>query len=138
MISRPTFSTFTHAYHAVLAQVRNHPEHSTSTRTKTALETTNVSFTLRNPMDRTPYIAARRANIIFNHAEALWYLTGRDDLDMIAHYAPVLRRLSVDSRTLTGTAYGPRLFGPQEPDGRSQFDRVIDLLRDDPTANAPP
>jgi thymidylate synthase len=68
---------------------------------------------------------------VFNHAEALWYLSGRDDLAMIAHYAPRLRGFSADGHRLTGTAYGPRLFGPA-PDGSSQFDRVIALLRADP------
>lgn len=132
MISGPTFQSFALAYRAVLAHIRDTPRYATSARTKSALETTNVSFTIRNPADRTPYLATRRSNIIFNHAEALWYLTGRDDLDMIAHYAPVLRNLSTDGHTLTGTAYGPRLFGATAPDGRSQFDRVIDLLREDP------
>jgi thymidylate synthase len=87
---------------------------------------------LTNPVDRTPYLAARKANIVFNYAEALWYLAGRADLDMIGYYAPRLRRLSADGGRLTGTAYGPRLFCPTEPDGRSQFDRVIELLRTDP------
>ena len=68
---------------------------------------------------------------MFSHAEALWYLSGRDDLAMIAHYAPRLRGFSADGHRLTGTAYGPRLFGAG-PDGTSQFDRVIALLRDDP------
>jgi thymidylate synthase len=68
---------------------------------------------------------------VFNHAEALWYLSGRDDLAMIGHYAPRLRLFSTDGQRLTGTAYGPRLFGPG-PDGASQFGRVIALLRADP------
>ncbi len=68
---------------------------------------------------------------MFCHAEALWYVSGRDDLAMIAHYAPRLRALSADGARLTGTAYGPRLFRPG-PDGASQFDRVIALLRADP------
>ncbi|GAA1381302.1 hypothetical protein GCM10009661_57550 [Catellatospora chokoriensis] len=42
--------------------------------------------------------------------------------------------LSADSTTLTGTAYGPRLFVPAEPDGLSQFDRVLRLLCTDPDA----
>jgi len=132
MITGPIFDTFTDAYLTVLREIHDEPHHSTVTRGKTALETPNVSFTIRDPIARTPYLAARRANIVFNHAEALWYLSGRDDLDMIAHYAPQLRGLSEDGTTLTGTAYGPRLFAPSGPDGRTQFDRVLALLRDDP------
>jgi len=132
MITGPRYIAFTEAYLAVLREIRQTPQHHTQTRAKTAMETINVSFTLLRPIARTPYIAARKANIVFHHAELLWYLTGRDDLDMIAHYAPSLRPLSADGQTLTGTAYGPHLFAPTKPDNRSQFDRVIDLLRRDP------
>ena len=72
-----------------------------------------------------------KANVVFNRAEALWYLSGRDDLEMISHYAPRLRRFSADGQRLTGTAYGPRLFG-QCAGGGSQFDRAAALLRADP------
>jgi thymidylate synthase len=132
MITGPVFETFADAYFAVLREINDRPSYSTATRAKTAIEIPNVSFTVRDAIARTPYLAARRANIVFNHAEALWYLSGRDDLDMIAHYAPRQRGLSENGTTLTGTAYGPRLFGASPPDGRSQFDRMMALLRDDP------
>ncbi|BCB88872.1 hypothetical protein Psuf_061850 [Phytohabitans suffuscus] len=132
MITGPVFATFTDAYLAVLGEIHHRHSYSTATRGKTAIETPNVSFTIVDPVARTPYLATRRANVVFNHAEALWYLAGRDDVDMIAHYARRLRALSTDGKTLTGTAYGPRLFRPSDPDGRSQFDRVLTLLRNDP------
>lgn len=132
MITGPVFGTFTDAYLAVLHEIHDQPSYSTVTRAKTAMEIPNVSFTIQDPIARTPYLAARRANIVFNHAEALWYLSGRDDLAMIAHYVPRLRGPSENGTTLTGTAYGPRLFGSSPPDGRSQFDRILALLRDDP------
>jgi thymidylate synthase len=56
---------------------------------------------------------------------------GRDDLAMIAYYAPRLRHMSTDGQRLTGTAYGARLFR-SGPGGASQFERVIALLRADP------
>ena len=43
----------------------------------------------------------------------------------------VSRGIGSDGQRLTGTAYGPRLFRP-DPDGTSQFDRVLTLLRADP------
>jgi thymidylate synthase len=132
VITGPVYATFTDAYLAVLGDIYQRPSYSTSTRGKTATEEINVSFTIANPVARTPYLAARRANVVFNHAEALWYLAGRDDLDMIAHYARRLRGLSTDGKALTGTAYGPRLFRPSDPDGLGQFDRVLNLLRTDP------
>jgi thymidylate synthase len=130
-ISGPEFATFAAAYLAVLSRVTCCSQYETVARGNAAREVLNVSFTVRDPLSRSPYLAARRANIVFNHAEALWYLSGRDDLAMIAHYAPRLRSFSADGLRLAGTAYGPRLFSP-EPDGGSQFDRVIALLRADP------
>ena len=132
MITGPTFTTFADAYLAVLEDIYHRPVYSTATRGKTATEAINASFTIANPVARTLYLAARRPNIVFNHAEALWYLSGRNDLDMIAHYARRLRGLSTDGKSLTGTAYGPRLFRPTHPDGYSQFDQILELLRNDP------
>jgi thymidylate synthase len=132
VITGPTFDTFTDAYRAVLAHVRHCPQYTTPTRAKSAIEATNVSFTISNPVARTPYVAARRTNIVFNHAEVLWYLSGRDDAATMVYYAPTLAKLSGDGKTLTGTAYGPRLFAPSTVDGLSQFERVLRLVRDDP------
>lgn len=134
MITGPSFDTFQPAYLAVLRHVLTSPDFLTATRAKTAQESINVSFTIRQPVARTAYLSARGANIVFNHAESLWYLAGRDDLDMIAYYAPTLRKLSTDGQRLTGTAYGPRLFGRDSEDGLSQFDRVLRLLAADPDA----
>jgi thymidylate synthase len=130
-VTSPGFATFTDAYIAVLSHLTGSHQYETATRGNTAREILNATFTIRDPLTRSPYLAARKANIVFNHAEALWYLSGRDDLAMIAHYAPRLRGFSADGQRLTGTAYGPRLFRPG-PEGTSQFDRVISLLRTDP------
>jgi thymidylate synthase len=97
-------------------------------RGKDAWEVTDVTFRLTDPRTRTVYLRARKSNPVFNYAEFLWYLSGRDDLAMIGYYAPRLAGLSPDGTTLTGTAYGPRLFTPTGPDARSQFQRVLDLV----------
>src|SRR5215831_16028879 len=130
-VTAPAFATFADAYLTVLAQVARSSRYKIATRGNTAQEILNVCFTVDDPLTRSPYLAARKSNIVFNHAEVLWYLSGRDDLAMIGHYAPRLRRFSTDGQRLTGTAYGPRLFRPG-PDRVSQFDRVIALLRADP------
>ncbi|MGH3190393.1 MAG: thymidylate synthase [Streptosporangiaceae bacterium] len=127
----PVFATFTDAYAAVLSRVAGQHQYDIDTRGHAAREVLNVTFTLADPLARSPFLAARRTNIIFSHAEALWYLSGRDDLAMIGYYAPRLRLSSADGHRLTGTAYGPRLFGAG-PDGVSQFDRALALLRADP------
>jgi thymidylate synthase len=127
----PLFSRFEDAYAAVLEHVGSHFEHVNALRGSSCRECLNVSFALADPRDRIVYAAARRTNIVFCFAEALWYLWGRDDLDMIGYYAPRLARFSADARTLTGSAYGPRLFTPART-GQSQWDRVLRLLSEDP------
>src|SRR6202453_5337337 len=122
----PAFATFTDAYLAVRGALARRHQYEISTRGSTAREILNVSFTIRNPVARSPYLAARKASIVFNHAEALWYLSGRDDLAMITYYAPRMQGLSADGKRLNGTAYEPSLFRPDN--GRtSQFDKVITL-----------
>ncbi|MGC5332844.1 thymidylate synthase [Micromonospora sp. DT62] len=132
MVFGPTYTNLEQAYLAVLNEVANRHQFDTAGRGKDAMEVINTSFTITHPTDRILYLAARKANIVFNHAEALWYLTGRDDVDMIGYYAPKLQALSTDGIKLTGTAYGPRLFRTTRPDTRSQFDRIEELLRNDP------
>ncbi|MGC4804974.1 thymidylate synthase [Micromonospora sp. DT233] len=132
MVFGPEFPSFQQAYLSVLREIATNHRYHTAGRGKNALEVINTSFTITDPVDRIAYLAARKANVVFNHAEALWYLTGRDDVDMISYYAPQLRKLSLDGARLTGTAYGPRLFRPGPPDAQSQFARVERLLRDDP------
>lgn len=135
MLAIPAFGTFSDAYIAILARVTEQPEHVISARGNRARECLNVSFTLTDPRARIVWSPARRPSIVFCYAEALWYLLGRDDLAMIGYYAPRLRRIPGDGNRLTGTAYGPKLFGRQPTaGGRSQWDRVRSLLEADPTA----
>jgi thymidylate synthase len=133
MLQPPTFGRFEDAYTAVLAHVSQHFEHTSASRGNTARECLNVSFVLSDPRDRIVYLPARRTNIVFCFAEALWYLQGRDDLEMISYYAPPLARYSPDGKKLTGSAYGPKLFGPGRA-GRSQWETVRNLLAEDPAS----
>jgi thymidylate synthase len=50
---------------------------------------------------------------------------------MIGYYAPMMRQSSGDGRTLTGTAYGRTLFTTTGRVGRTQWQRVLDLLTKD-------
>jgi thymidylate synthase len=104
-----------------------------SARGNHARECLNVSFTLTDPRERIVWSPARRPNIVFSYAEVLWHLLGRDDLAMIGYYAPGMRRYSPDGARLPGTAYGRKLFG-RHVGGRSQWDRVRDLLTADPSS----
>jgi thymidylate synthase len=131
VLSPARFSRFQDAYVAVLEEVGRDYDHVVSPRGNACRERLNVSFVLDNPRDRLVYVPARRSNIVFCFAEALWYLWGRDDLEMISYYAPRVARYSADGETLRGSAYGPKLFAPGA-DGRSQWDRVASLLGGEP------
>jgi thymidylate synthase len=130
MIPR-TFSSFHDAYVGVLEAIMTRPDQTISTRGNTSAELLDVSFRITQPRERLPFLVRRPVNIAYNLAEALWYLSGRNDLDMIAYYAPGMANYSADGRTLTGSAYGRALFD-QGSDGRTQWDRVLGLLADDP------
>lgn len=127
MLRPARFTRFQDAYVAVLAQVSRDFDHTVAPRGNACRESLNISFVLNDPRDRIVYVPARRTNIVFCFAEALWYLWGRDDLEMISYYAPRLARYSADGQTLRGSAYGPKLFTPGR-DGRSQWDCVTGLL----------
>ncbi|WIX85736.1 thymidylate synthase [Amycolatopsis sp. DG1A-15b] len=103
-----------------------------STRGNAGPERLNVSFQLENPAARVPLFASRKANVVFNLAEVLWFLGGRDDVEMVRYYAPRMTSYSVDGLTIAGAAYGTRMFRPASVTGRSAFDATLDLVRCDP------
>ncbi|MFY7069411.1 thymidylate synthase [Nocardiopsis changdeensis] len=127
----PPFASFHDAYLAVLEAVTAEPEYTTSSRGNDSVEITNVSFRLTDPRNRLPFLERRAVNVVYNIAEALWYAAGRDDLDMIGYYAPGMAAYSADGKVLTGTAYGTKLFTPDQ-DNATQWARVLELLRADP------
>lgn len=98
------------------------------------LERENIGFkaSIAHPEQRYCLNKARMQNIAFCYAEALWYLSGDNDLEFISHYAPSMCKYSADGKTLPGTGYGKRLlaFGENNLD---QIERAIDVLQtDDP------
>ncbi|MFC9702359.1 thymidylate synthase [Streptomyces sp. NPDC056943] len=125
------FNTFHHAYPHMLRWLIDEPAYRNAPRGHASREQLGVRFRLARADQRVPFVPARRLNIVFNFAEALWYLAGRDDLDFIAYYAPSIRNYSADGSRLTGTAYGRALFGAAE--GRpDQWPSVVETLREDP------
>jgi thymidylate synthase len=114
----------------MLRWVIDEPVYRNSPRGFPSSERLGAQYRLRDAVQRVPLVPARRLNIVFNFAEALWYVSGRDDLDFIAYYAPSMRRYSADGVRLTGTAYGRAIFGADEwPD---QWPTLVRQLRDDP------
>ncbi|MGI5262360.1 thymidylate synthase [Streptomyces angustmyceticus] len=129
MLTPTTFRSVEGAYLALLKLATKEPEHQISARGNDAREVIGVSFRLPDPRQRLPYLVVRKTNPVFHFAEALWYLAGRRDLEMIGYYAPSMRSSSADGVTLGGSAYGYTLFNPASGDTVSPFDRVLELLR---------
>lgn len=129
MLTAPTYRTVEGAYLDLLRLACASPTYRIEARGNAAREVIGVAFQLPNPRQRLPYIAARKANPVFQFAEALWYLAGRRDLAMIGYYAPSMRSSSPDGVNLGGSAYGHQLFNPAVGDTVSPFDRVLELLR---------
>src|SRR5918994_261824 len=82
------FETFHRAYLASLRSLMTGPVYRNAPRGFPSVERLGVRYRVRDASQRIPMVPARRLNIVFNFAEALWYLSGRDDLDFIAYYAP--------------------------------------------------
>ncbi|MDG0873626.1 thymidylate synthase [Paenibacillus thiaminolyticus] len=126
------FDRFHEAYLATLDTVGSQPQFRNAPRGHQSRERLNYQFSLANPAERICYLASRRTNIVFNFAEALWYLSARDDLDFIGYYNRKMREYSMNGQTLTGTAYGPKIFrfGTSQV---NQWQRIAHLLgQDDP------
>ncbi|MBK8266470.1 MAG: thymidylate synthase [Nannocystis sp.] len=127
-VSFALYPDFHRAYVDQLRLVFDDPTYNNAPRGFKSRERLAAQFRLSDPRQRVPFIPSRRVNIVFNFAEALWYLTGRDDLEFIGYYASTMRRYSMDSQRLTGTAYGKKLFGGPP----HQYDTLIEVLKSDP------
>ncbi len=118
---------FQGAYLDQLRRTYDGPEFVNAPRGNRSRERIGISFRIDDPVQRHITLPSRRTNIIFNFAEALWYLSGSASLDFIGYYAPSIANYSQDGVTLSGTAYGPRIFrmGPSEVD---QWESVVKVL----------
>ncbi|MEU0942294.1 thymidylate synthase [Streptomyces canus] len=132
MHTTPEFTSVEGAYVALLRLATEESENHIAARGNEAREVIGVGFRLTDPRQRLPYLAERKANPVFQFAEALWYLAGRRDLEMIGYYAPSMRASSADGIRLGGSAYGHTLFSPASSTKQSQFDQVMELLLHEP------
>lgn len=129
------YKDFETAYYETLTNLFYSPQFTNTPRGNDNREILNKSFCLSNPRARYIITPARKTNLIFNFAEALWYLSGSNDLDFISYYCNSMKRFSKDGKTLTGCAYGPKIFtyGPKKI---NQWDRIVELFnKDDPSSN---
>lgn len=83
---------------------------------------------LSNPRNRLIYNPARKYSLTFALGEFLWYVSGREDLDMIQYYNRRYGNFSDDGEKLNG-AYGKRIFGRDNK--KSQFENVFNKLKND-------
>ncbi|MFF7258097.1 thymidylate synthase [Streptomyces microflavus] len=131
-LTATTYRTVEGAYLDLIRLACGDPEYHIDARGNEAREVIGVTFRLTDPRQRLPYIAARKANPVFQFAEALWYLAGRRDLKMMEHYASSMRASSPDGVNLGGSAYGHTLFARGVYGEPSPFERVMHLLRHEP------
>ncbi|MFU0828429.1 MAG: Thymidylate synthase [Lachnoclostridium sp.] len=124
------FARFQDAYLYYLNKTYYDPQFEVNPRGNRSKEILGVSFALNNPVDRICYLPSRKINIVFNFAEALWYLTGDNSLDYISYYAKNMKKYSMDNKTLTGTAYGPKIFA-YGLNHINQWNRIINLFHED-------
>jgi thymidylate synthase len=104
------YPNFQSAYIVALARVYDDPEFENSPRGQYSREILGLTYQIEDPIQRHIELPARKANIVFCFAELLWYLSKSDSLSDISYYAPGIKQYSADGVTLSGTAYGPRIF----------------------------
>jgi len=103
------YTNFTSLYRDTLHKICFEYEYVNSPRGNKERELIGFNIRLDNPPDRFCLSKIRKQNIVFNYAEALWYLSGKNDLAFISWYAPSMQRYSPDGISLPGTGYGARL-----------------------------
>lgn len=131
---KSAYSSLHELYVATLGDVYHNYEFLSSPRGQAEREVIGYSARLTNPDARYCFTPERGQNVIFNYAEALWYLSGKNDLEFIEYFAPSMKRYSADGETLQGTGYGARLFKPMQ-NGQTALERIVNLLSaDDPAS----
>jgi thymidylate synthase len=128
------FENFTECYLALLDKVMNEPQYESAPRGQNIREILGASFTIENPRDRIPYVAARKFGMSYMIAELVWYLSGSNRTDWISKYSAFWSGISDDGET-ANSAYGARLFKnhPSIAQGRfNQLDYIIKELTKDP------
>ncbi|WP_234327485.1 thymidylate synthase [Streptomyces sp. NRRL WC-3742] len=129
MIAPAVFPSFQRAYAAVLKHVTQNHEFVNSARGNDSREIIGASFRLTDPRRRALYLTSRPVNPVYHHAEALWYLGGMRNLDLIGHYANRRRADSRNGTTIEGSSYGARIFAPRLGGMPSAFEQALALLR---------
>jgi len=124
------FDSFRDCYLTVLEAVCHRSEYQSAPRGQRSREIVGASYSIARPWRRFFLSPVRRTNLVFNYAEALWYLTGRDDLAYLRYYAPSIANFTGPAARLSGAAYGPRIF-THGAGAVDQWRRICDTLAED-------
>jgi len=128
------FDYFTECYISLLDEVYNSYDFISSPRNQKIKEKLGVTFTIKNPRHRYPFVEGRKFSPTYLAAELLWYLSGNNQTSWISKYSKFWSRISDDGKT-ANSAYGARLFknNPIIASGRlNQWQYVKDELSKDP------
>lgn len=117
-------------YLSTLKHVSDNYRHAHSPRRQSEIEVIRFNARLNDPAKRYCLVDYRKQNVVFNYAEALWYLSGRNDLEFIRYDAPSMTNYSADALALPGTGYGAKLSKVLRA-GETASERVI---TDDPSS----
>lgn len=94
-------------------------------------ELINCCIEIENPRDRIISCPERNISMAYAFGELCWYLTGRNDLEMMKYYSKFMERGTDDGKTLN-SAYGYRIFEGKHPLlPFNQWDNVKRLLSED-------
>ncbi len=118
------------AFHKILDEIEANGFESTPRGMKIK-EIINCCVTIKNPRGRIVYCPERKISMSYAFGELCWYLSGRNDLDMMEYYSSYIKKGTDDGKTLN-SAYGYRIFtGKHQLIPFNQWENVKRLLLED-------
>lgn len=118
------------AFHRVLEDLKKYGK-EINPRGKKTIELINYGISIENPRDRIISCPERNFSPAYAFGELIWYLTGRNDLEMMEYYSKFMSNGTDDGETLN-SAYGYRIFTGKHPKiGFNQWENAKNLLTND-------
>ena len=104
--------------------VETHP------RGTTCKELMGFKMIIKNPRARIITEPARKLSLAYAVGEFIFYMSGSNSLEQLAHYSKRVRQFSDDGITIS-SAYGHRIFGFDKGINLDQWNYVLNKLRYD-------
>lgn len=102
-----------------------------STRDMNTLELFPVYFSIKNPRARITTLKGRNWKFAPALGEVVWHLSGSKDVGFISEYLSNWKNFSEDKQQITGSCYGFKMFEKDSLTGRSRWNDIVNLLRND-------